>query len=126
VKSLKNRLKDIIPEVLDYTKQYGRSAAMDKFGVRDYVRFVKFLTEVTHDPNFGIAPINRPSVNYKAPITEYMGECAAIAHLTEMDARIKATIARKKRRLAELEQKIFEAEEQLYSDRDYIPCEVRI
>lgn len=53
MQSLRTRLAEQKEEVLDYTKRHGRSPAMEKFGVRDYVCFSKWLEEVTDDPLFG-------------------------------------------------------------------------
>jgi hypothetical protein len=123
---IKKRLGDRAAKAVEYAGQHGVSAMMDEFGIKDYIAAINFLKEETNDPTFGIAPNHRPAINYKAPLTEYMGECAAVARLIEMDARIKASVARKKRRLAELEQKIFDAEEQLYSNRDWEPVDLNI
>ena len=63
MKSLRVRLDPIREEVLDYTKRHGRSPAMDKFGVRDYVCFANWLEEVTDDPFFGFEAACRNNGN---------------------------------------------------------------
>jgi hypothetical protein len=55
MKSIKKRLGDKVAECLEYTEVHGRSAGMDKYGIKCYVAFVKFLEGETNDPNFGIA-----------------------------------------------------------------------
>jgi hypothetical protein len=54
-----------VAEALDYTRLYGRSVAMRKYGIKTYDRYANFLEEETHDPNFGIAPINRPRIDLR-------------------------------------------------------------
>lgn len=56
MKSLNTRLDDKKGQVLKFTKLFGRGAAMDEYGVRDYVCFADWLKEVTQDENFGLNP----------------------------------------------------------------------
>lgn len=53
MQSLKTRLEPIRDEVLQYTKTYGRFKAMDKYQVKDYACYHRWLEEVTNDPEFG-------------------------------------------------------------------------
>jgi len=53
MQSLRTRLAEQKEEVLDYTRRHGRSPAMEKFNVRDYVCFAHWLEEVTGDSLFG-------------------------------------------------------------------------
>ena len=49
---LRTRLAEQKEEILDYTRTYGRFKAMDKYQVKDYGCFSRWLEEVTHDPEF--------------------------------------------------------------------------
>jgi len=50
---LRTRLAEQKEEVLDYTRTYGRLKAMNKYQVKDYGCFSRWLEEVTHDAEFG-------------------------------------------------------------------------
>lgn len=56
MKTLKVRLAPQQDEVLKFTARYGRTRAMEKFGVHDYVCFHKWLLEVTGGESFGLRP----------------------------------------------------------------------
>ena len=56
MQSLKNRIGDKREEFLEFTRDYGRGAAMDKYGICDYVALHKLLAGWTEDENFGINP----------------------------------------------------------------------
>lgn len=43
-------------EVLRDVKRYGVFRAMEKYGIKDYKAFSKFVREQTGEPNFGINP----------------------------------------------------------------------
>jgi len=53
MKPLRTRLSEQKEEILEYTQAYGRLKAMDKYQVKDYGCFSRWLEEVTHDPEFG-------------------------------------------------------------------------
>lgn len=126
MQSIKNRLGDKIPEVLDYTRQYGRSAAMDKFGIKDYICFDKFLKEETDEPNFGVAPINRPRISNRPVDVQLFQAYARKVSLLKTLARLRSEGKGLDKRIEDLEQQLVEAEEALNVGRDYEPCEVRI
>ena len=50
---LRTRLAEQKEEILNYTKRYGRFKAMDKYGVKNYVCYSRWLEEVTNDALFG-------------------------------------------------------------------------
>ena len=56
---LRTRLAEQKEEVLEYTQTYGRLKAMDKYKVKDYGCFSRWLEEVTHDAEFGFDPAIR-------------------------------------------------------------------
>ncbi|MBA7577587.1 hypothetical protein ES708_19440 [subsurface metagenome] len=53
MQSLRTRLAEQKEEILEYTQMYGRLKALDKYNVKDYGCFSRWLEEVTHDPEFG-------------------------------------------------------------------------
>lgn len=124
MQSLKNRFKDKIPEVLEYTRQNGRWAAMEHFGIKDYVCFYRFLKEETDEPNFGVAPINRPTISYRPLDLQYMDVNASIPPLIKLIHRLERQVARKKMRRDELEALLREARD--LPDEDWEPCEIGI
>ena len=115
MKKLRDRLN--IPEVLEFTKHHGRFAAMDKFGVKDYPAFLKFLKEETGDENFGIVT-NRPTTDNRPTIIRLMAEYANLSTAFGSLARAQANIKRKKKRIAELEQELFEEELKLAEEKE--------
>lgn len=56
MQSLKSRIGDKKREFLDYVRDYGRAAAMDIYGIHDYIALHRLLVEWTEDENFGISP----------------------------------------------------------------------
>jgi hypothetical protein len=48
--------------VLEFTKKYGRGAAMEKFGVRDSLCFHNYLVKLTGDEHFGYLPTDTRSL----------------------------------------------------------------
>jgi hypothetical protein len=63
VQSLKAKFNGNKGEVIEYTRVWGRHKAMDKFGVRDYIAFSRFLEEETKDASFGLRPLLNDSAN---------------------------------------------------------------
>lgn len=57
MQSLKTRLENCRKEVLDYTKYHGRSEAMDKFDIKTYDSFARWLEEETGEKMFGFRPV---------------------------------------------------------------------
>jgi len=55
MQSLRSRLNGN-KEVLRDTELYGWGYAMDKYGVRDYLAFAKYIEAETGNPNFGRNP----------------------------------------------------------------------
>jgi len=127
MQSLKDRFKDNISEVLDYTQEHGRLAAMEHYEIKDYVCFDRFLKEETDEPNFGVAPINRPSFpdNRPADIKLFQKYAKKVALLKTL-ARLRSEGKKLDGEIEDLEQQLLEAEEALSMGRDYEPCEVRI
>jgi len=56
-KSLKSRFNGNLQEVIEYTRVWGRVKAMEKYEVKDYVAFSRFIEDETHDENLGIHPL---------------------------------------------------------------------
>lgn len=56
MKALHKRLDHQKEAVLAVTRRFGRSRAMQKFQVNDYLCFSRWLEEVTGDENFGLRP----------------------------------------------------------------------
>ena len=57
MQSLKSKFNGNKGEVIEYTRVWGRFKAMEKFGVRDYIAFSKFIQEETEDEIFGLHPL---------------------------------------------------------------------
>jgi len=55
-RSLKTRFNGNGDEVVDYTRLWGRYKAMEKYDVKDYLAFSKFIEGKTGDSNLGISP----------------------------------------------------------------------
>lgn len=55
--SLKSRLDGNKQEVLEHARIWGIYSAMDKYQVKDYVSFKRFLEDETGDKNFGLHPL---------------------------------------------------------------------
>ena len=53
--SLKARFNGNKEEVIEYTRLWGRGKAMDKYGVKDYLAFSKFVEGETSNTNFGVS-----------------------------------------------------------------------
>lgn len=62
MQSLRKRLNGNKEEVLRNTELYGWGYAMDKYGVKDYLAFGKFIEAETGNPNFGRNPTFSPNV----------------------------------------------------------------
>jgi len=62
MKPLKILLKDRADEILRFTAEKGRSAGQRFAGVKDWVRWTKWLEGETGDPHFGICPTNPDEV----------------------------------------------------------------
>jgi len=60
MQSIKTRFNGNAQEVIDYTRIWGRQKAMrmveEKYGIKDYLCFSKFLEAETGNPNFGLCP----------------------------------------------------------------------
>ncbi len=56
-KSLKARLNGSADEVVEYTRLWGWSKAMERYGIRSYQSFQNFIEDQTHDPNWGLRPV---------------------------------------------------------------------
>lgn len=126
MQSYKNRFKDNLQELLDYTKEHGRFPAMTQFDIRDYKRFIDFLTEVTHDTNFGVSPINRPHIDYRPPDVKLFQKYARKISNLKTLAHLRSEGKKLDREIEDLERQLLEAEETLSMGKDYIPYEVRI
>jgi hypothetical protein len=125
MKSIKKRLGNRVAECLEYTEVHGRSAGMDKYGIKCYVAFVKFLEGETNDPNFGIAmETNNPSLaeRYRPVDMQYLDECSHMVSLIKTKAALEHQIAYKRKRLEELEQQLIESA----TAEDYVPERVGI
>jgi len=55
-KSLSIRFNGNGQEVVEYCRQFGRFRAMDKYGVKDYIAFSKFIERETGKAEFGLVP----------------------------------------------------------------------
>ncbi len=55
--SLKQRFNGQANEVVEHCKVWGRLRTMEKYGVKDYLAFSKFIEAETNNPNFGINPL---------------------------------------------------------------------
>lgn len=55
--SLKSRFNGNKEEVIEYTRLWGKGKAMDKYGVKDYLAFSKFIEGEIGDSNFGVSPM---------------------------------------------------------------------
>lgn len=108
MKKLNKRLN--IPEVLDFTRQNGRFAAMDKFDIRDYPAFVKFLKEETGDENFGIQ-INRPRIEDRPVDIQLFQAYSRKVSMLKNLARIRREGKRLDAHIERLEQQLLELEE---------------
>jgi len=53
--SLRKRFNGNKEEVIEYTRLWGRHKAMDKYEVKDYLAFSKFIESETGDSNLGIS-----------------------------------------------------------------------
>lgn len=54
--SLSKRFNGNAKDVIEYTRIWGQGKAMDKYEIKDYIAFTKFLKEKTGDEHFGIRP----------------------------------------------------------------------
>ena len=59
--SLKARFDGNSQEVLRDAELYGRNYAMDKWNVKDYLAFCRYLASETGNPNFGLNPKFNPA-----------------------------------------------------------------
>jgi len=53
--SLKRKFNGNKEEVIEYTRLWGRFKAMDKYEVKDYLAFSKFVEGETSNTNFGVS-----------------------------------------------------------------------
>jgi hypothetical protein len=125
MKSIKKRLGNRVAECLEYTEVHGRSAGMDKYGIKCYVAFVKFLEGETNDPNFGIAmETNNPSLaeRYRPVDMRLIDELVGRVSLLKLKAALEKRIAEREKRIQELEQQLIENA----TAEDYVPERVGI
>ncbi|MBA7567487.1 hypothetical protein ES708_09199 [subsurface metagenome] len=129
MKTVRTRIKEAgytIPEFLDYTKANGRWAAMRLIKIKDYVCIDKFLKEETDEPNFGVAPINRPVLNNRPADVQLFQKYAKKVAVLRALASARAEGKKLDREIEDLEAQFLKEWELLSMSRNYEPCEVRI
>ena len=57
MQSLKSRFNGSSQEVIEYAKTWGIFKAMDKYDVKDYLAFQKFIEDTTSEKNVGLCPV---------------------------------------------------------------------
>ena len=98
-----------IGEVLQYTKQCGRLAAMERYGTKDWISFDKFIRETGGSPTLGIGVTNsQGSPDLLSQAIELFSN-----KLTQVIAQNQAIIERQAQEIARLKSQL-----SLLDDRD--------
>ncbi len=98
--SLKARFNGNAKEVIEYCRVWGNFKAMEKYGVKDYVAFKKFIESETGNPNFGLNP-ELGSENSDNPFEGVLN--AFLGKLHKMEAEKHSLLDELKRVKLELE-----------------------